>query len=83
MGPTPLATDSDQIIIEIMAMPQPRLEMKKGFLKRSGRMNRNGKDTIQKTMKPIICCVVVGTLSARVLGTFWKEGHMAVMQTLC
>lgn len=45
-------------------------------------MNRNGKDTIQKTTKPTICCVVAGTFAAKVLGTFWNEGQMAVMQTL-
>lgn len=78
-----MATDSDQIIIEIIAMPQPRDEKKKGFLKRSGLMKRKGKDTTQKTMNPTICCVVAGTFDPRVLGTFWNEGHIAVMQTLC
>lgn len=77
-----MATERDHIIIDNMAIPQPRLEKKKGFLNRSGRMNKKGKDTTQKTMKPTICCVVVGTLAASVLGTFWKEGQRAVMQTL-
>lgn len=70
MGPTPLATMSDQIIIDSIAIPHPRLEKKKGFLNRSGRMNRKGKEIIQKMMNPTICCVVVGTLAANVLGTF-------------
>lgn len=82
MGPTPLATDSDQIIMEIMAIPHPRDEKKKGFLNRSGRIKRKGKDTTQNTMKPTICCVVAGTFAASVFGTFVNEGQIAVMQTV-
>jgi hypothetical protein len=67
-GPTPLATESDQIIMDSMPIPHPRLEKKEGFLKRSGRMNKKGREITQKTLNPIICCVVVGTLAANVLG---------------
>lgn len=68
--------------MEIMATPHPSDEKKKGFLKRSGRMNKKGKDAIQNTMNPTICCVVAGIFAANVLGTFVKEGHIAMRQTL-
>jgi hypothetical protein len=56
--------------MDSMAMPQPRQEKKKDFLKRSSRMKKGGNEKIQNIVKPIIYCVVVGTLAASVLRTF-------------
>jgi hypothetical protein len=54
MGPTPFALESDHTIIASITMPQPTLEMKKGFLNLSGLMKRNGTETTQKMMNPTI-----------------------------
>lgn len=83
MGPTPLATDSDQIISATMAKPHATDDTKNGFLNFSGRMNKNGTDIHQNTMNPISSYVVVGVLALSVFGMFAKEGQMAVMHTLC
>lgn len=56
--------------------------MKKGFLNRSGRMNKKGTETTQKTMNPTISDVSVGTLLGKVFGRRRNDGHSAVRQTL-
>lgn len=54
----------------------------KGRLKYSGRIKRKGIEMTQKTMKPTISYVVVGTFEARVFGILANDGQMAVIQTL-
>lgn len=65
-----------------IATPQPTLEIKKGFLNLSGRINRKGTEISQKMVNPTISDVVVGTLDGRVFLICRNDGHMAVRQTL-
>lgn len=68
--------------MESMAIPQPTLDMKKGFLNLSGRMNKKGTETSQKMVKPTISCVFVGILDGKVFFILANDGHKAVRHTL-
>lgn len=68
--------------MHIIASPQYTEMNWNGRLKYSGLMNKKGIEMIQKTMKPTISYVVVGTFDARVFGILANDGQMAVMQTL-
>jgi hypothetical protein len=80
-GPTPSATESAQIIQQIIPAPHHVHTIKNGILNFSGRSQRNGVDKNQNTTKPTNSGVVVGILDPNVFFMRAYEGQMAVRQT--